>query len=228
MLSLARKDSENNKVLGRFCLKLPLMPKLIWSCLKRPQKAFATECFRATRNFSTVLTVSGLKTKVIYSFSDKRFNLTEVCKIQACVHLPVARCPLMLCAALCVVHFCRVMLSSYAVMQFLVQAGKHKMPFQAGSTAVALSMCRERAVCGVCASHSLRAAGVVPGWPPKWHWLLWAGSLWSREALFIYSVLHLAVSHRLGPVCCSCDLREWIFLFLLSLECLKQSTCLMF
>lgn len=100
MLSLARKDSENNKVLGRFCLKLPLMPKLIWSCLKRPQKAFATECFRATRNFSTVLTVSGLKTKVIYSFSDKRFDRSmQNTSLRSSPRGPVP--PDVVCSSLC-------------------------------------------------------------------------------------------------------------------------------
>lgn len=48
ILNLARKDSENNIALGRFCPILSLLPKLIWSCLKPPQKASATECFRAT------------------------------------------------------------------------------------------------------------------------------------------------------------------------------------
>lgn len=105
---------------------------------KAPPKGICNWMFQShTCNFCTALTVSGLKTKVIYSFSDKRFNLTEACKIQACVHLCLAWCPLMLCAALCVVHLGRVMLSSYAVMQFLVQAG---------STPIALSVCRERAL----------------------------------------------------------------------------------
>lgn len=114
---------------------------------KPPPKGICNWMFQShTCNFCTALTVSGLKTKVIYSFSDKRFNVTEVCKIQACVHLRVAWCPLMLCAALCVVPFRRVMLSSHAVMQFLVWAGKHKMPLQAASTPIALSVCRERAL----------------------------------------------------------------------------------
>lgn len=90
ILSLARKDSENNEVLDRFCPILPLLSKLIWSCLNPPPQKCSWRFQSHRCNFCTVLTVSGFKTKVIYSFSDKGFHLTEVCKVQVCTAWPGA------------------------------------------------------------------------------------------------------------------------------------------
>lgn len=188
ILSLARKDSESNEVLDRFCPILPLLSKLIWSCLNPPPQKCSWRFQSHRCNFCTVLTVSGFKTKVIYSFSDKGFHLTEVCKIQVCVHLCMARCP-WCWVQLFVVPFCGVMLSAWAVLQSLCELAS------AGCLCEQVPLQRAGSVWGVCVSHSPRAAVAAPGWPPKWHWLLWTGMFWSREALFIYSVLHLAVSH---------------------------------
>lgn len=91
---------------------------------------------------------------------------------------------------------CGVVLSSYTVMQLVVRVDEHKMPLRAGSTAVALSVSRERALCVGCVSCSLRAAGLVPGGHPSGTACFElvcseAESLYSS----IYSVLHSAVSH---------------------------------
>lgn len=140
--------------------------------------------------------------------------------LRSSLHGPV---PLMLSAALCVVHFCRVVLSYYAVMQFLLWAGEHKMPLWAGSTTVALPMCWEQTVCGVCVLLPQSHWGC---WlATQVHWLLWTGLLWSREDLFICSVLHLAVSH--DWVLYAAPVTSGNEFFSLSLECLKLFTCLM-
>lgn len=125
ILSLARKDSENNEVLDRFCPILPLLSKLIWSGLNPPPQKCSWRFQSHRCNFCTVLTVSGFKTKVIYSFSDKGFHLTEVCKIQVCVHLCMARCP-WCWVQLFAVPFFGVVLSAEAALQSLVWAGERR------------------------------------------------------------------------------------------------------
>lgn len=204
ILSLARKDSENNKVLDRFCPILPLLPKFIWSCLKPPPPKCSCRFQSHKCNFCTVLTISGFKTKVIYSFSDKGLHLTEVCKIQICVHLCMAQC-LWCWVQLFVVHFCGVMLCpcSHAVP---VWAGELRMPLWAGSTP-------ESRLClwGVCV--------LLPQGHRGCSWLATQVALaalnWfavkQRGSIHLFCIA-LGCEPRLGPVRCSCDLREWIFL----------------
>lgn len=221
ILSLARKDSENNEVLDRFCPILPLLSKLIWSCLNPPPQKCSWRFQSHRCNFCTVLTVSGFKTKVIYSFSDKGFHLTEVCKIQVCVHLCMARCP-WCWVQLFAVPFCGVVLSAEAALQSLVWAGEARVPLWAGSApesrlclwGVCVLLPQGRCGCSWLATQVALAA---------LNWFV----LKQRGSIHLFCIA-LGCEPWLGLVCCSCDLREWIFLFLLHLECLKLPACLMF
>lgn len=219
ILSLARKDSENNKVLGRFCPILPLLPKLIWSCLKPcPTPGICNWMFQSHMcDFCAVLPVCGLKTKVIYSFQIKYLIWQKHAKYKLVFISAWPSAPDVECSSLCgalFVEWCSL------PMQWC--SCQPKMPLGAGSTPAALSVCPEQ-LClrGVCV--------LLPQSRWGWSWLPTQVALaalnWfalkQRGSIHLFSIA-LGCEPRLGPVCCSCDLREWIFLFLLSLECLKQ------
>lgn len=180
-----------------------------------------------TCNFCTVLKVSGLKTNVIHSFSAKRFNLTEICKIQACVHLCQAQCP-WCWVQLCVVHFCRVMLSlpMQSCSSLCERVSRsclcEQVPLQL------LCPCAESSLClrGVCA--------LLPHSHRGWSWLATQVALAALNWFALKQGLYSSIPYCtwLWATTGSCIVLLWPqginFFFLLSSECLKQPTCLMF
>lgn len=90
--------------------------------------------------------------------------------------------------------------------------GEHRMPLQASSTAVALSVCWAwLCLWGACV--------LLPQSSCACSWLatqvalaaLNCSALKQRGSIHLFCIA-LGRVPQLGPVCCSCDLREWIFL----------------
>lgn len=179
---------------------------------KAPPKCICNWMFEShTCNFYTVLTVDSLKTKAIYSFSDKRCNLAEVCKIQACTHLCMAQCPwcwVQLFVWCTFVEWCYLPMQSCSSSceQVSTRCLCEQVPLQL------LCTCAESRPClwGVCPAPS-ELLGLLAGHPSALTTLNWF-TLKQRGSIHLFCIA-LGCEPRLGPVCCSCDLREWIFLF---------------
>lgn len=91
---------------------------------------------------------------------------------------------------------------------------KHEIPLEAGSTLIALLLSDESRLClwTVCVLLGKNHWGYVPGWPPRVAPAAFSLFPLKRTGCIHLFCIALGCEPQLGLVCCSCDLREWIFL----------------